>query len=198
MIFQTDILLKEGKITVGFLTNIESFEEFRSQKEYQYFPYEENKELNINVFFNYNKIIAIESSKLKAPKIHNINTWHCDYDEYVMGKTFLIYPRVDNTIQEGRLRISDFSFSDERLKEIVQETNKALNYDIVSWDKDKNDNNNDGEFENEDTSLDNCLIFNNRTSENLYPFIMFDGNVPHKVEEINGTGIRECILIYYI
>lgn len=191
-VLQTDIYLRNGKLTVGYLTNIDQFERFRSATKYEFF-----EEKEINTFFPCNAIIAIESSKLIAPQKHRIDDWHSDDDEYGEGNSFILYPRVDSTIEGGYLRISDFSFSDERLKEIVEQTNRTMNYPIVSWCKDKNDNNNNGEFQNEDTSLDNCLIFNNRTSINFYPFIMFSGNVPHKVEPINGTGIRECVLVYY-
>ena len=143
--------------------------------------FEEYINSELNRIVSYSEIISVETSKLEAPCIHKINDIHSDGDQYGYGLTLLIYPRVDNTIENGRLILYGFKMSEE-LTTSVEEINGYFGYNILDI--------------SEDTG-ETVLVFNNKMNNDGYiPFIMFESEVNHKVQTIDGTGIRETLFYY--
>lgn len=132
-------------------------------------------------------LIHIETSRLKGPTIHEINNPHTDRDQYGEGLTFLFYPRIDDTIEQGRLRIIHSGITKEEIEKICNKVNFNIGYDILSYEYLYDSDNEKYEWQ---------FIFNNRSHDNMVPFIIMDSRVVHQVEEINGTGIRECVFMF--
>lgn len=143
--------------------------------------------LGDSLFFVKESKTYVESSKLEAPTEHRVSNFHQDSDEYDNGFTMLFYPRVDSTIEDGRLRIA-LGIDINMCKEYSEKVNSELGRDLLSCELIWDDMNN---------IFESQLVFNNKCDEDseMIPFIIFGSHVLHKVEPINGTGIRECIFL---
>lgn len=132
---------------------------------------------------------GFESTYIYAPKQHHILDVHQDSDEYGNGITILVYPRVDETISSGRLLIMNESFDDiNYLKNICEMINLNVSEAVASYET---------KFDHINYRDENVLCINNKmTSDGKYPFVSFDGNMLHQVEEINGTGVREALFLF--
>lgn len=132
---------------------------------------------------------AIETSKLIAPTIHPINNAHTDGDNFGFGLSLLLYPYVDSTIEEGKLKFVGENFTEEFLSQLCLKTQLKFGYSILEWRT---------ELDKINGVDENVLLFNNKKHIDGYiPFVMFNGNIIHEVEPINGIGIREAVFYYF-
>lgn len=130
-----------------------------------------------------------ESTYIEAPNQHHIPDAHRDSDEYGNGITILVYPHVDETVISGRIIIIDESFDDiNYLKYICEILNSHVSEGIAAYET---------RFDPINNNDENILCINNKmTLDGYLPFVSFDGNMLHQVEEINGTGVREAVFLF--
>lgn len=144
---------------------------------------------NVSLISDNFKDVILETSRLEAPCKHKIKDVHSDGDEYGKGITLLVYPRVDNSLVDGCLRIPFMNVSIEEGKELCNKVNSDIGYEIISYKQVVDYDNGELNYE---------FVFNNRCNEydNIMPFIIFDSDVEHQVENINGSGTRETIFYF--
>ena len=132
---------------------------------------------------------SVETTHIEAPEQHHIDNAHTDGDEYGDGISIVIYPRVDNTVVRGRILIMNDVFDDIEVIESVCDTlNENFGYTIASYEN---------RFDTENNQYENVLCINNKIEiDGMVPFVSFDGDTIHQVEQIEGTGVREAVFVY--